>query len=234
MLSNQVCFVLYFLFAVSINASAQSGISLSSSSILIDKGESESSIDVKNTSPDQILLYSKVVKLPDDDLSGGVLYTDPQATLINPGESQTIRVFYKSNIDIEKEHMARIIFTGLPSIMDVSGGKVNVIIGHELPVVIGFSQSMAQSDIWSFISLSVKDGKICMSNPTKKVFRFDGVAYAIHSRKLIKFNKPYLLPGDNLCEKIHFDISQDDEFKITTMSDYNYKMQDHVFKLGHN
>ncbi|MFP1724277.1 fimbria/pilus periplasmic chaperone [Lonsdalea quercina] len=197
----------------------------SSSAVLIPAGKEETTIDIKNSGDESVLLYSKINLLPDDDLAKGTIITDPQTVLMAPGETQSIRVIYQTNTPDNKEHIARVIFSGLPPTGDVSDGKVKILIGHDLPVVINVRKDMAQKDIWERIRYSITDSGLCLLNPTAKVFRFSPTIVADESKIEITFKKAYILPGEALCALPNRALSKGMHINLTSVSDYNYRIK---------
>lgn len=197
----------------------------SSSAVLIPAGKDESTIDIKNTGSNSVLLYSKIDRLPDDDLAGGTLFANPQAIVMVPGETQSIRIIYKTNTPDNKEHIARIIFTGLPPKEDADTGKVKIVIGQDLPVVIGVRKDLQQKDIWQRITFHTIDNKLCMLNPTAKVFRFAPEMYTDEMNITLTFSKAYLLPGEKLCTAAAQPLTKGMHLNLTSVSDYNYRLK---------
>jgi P pilus assembly chaperone PapD len=151
---------------------AEAQVQPSASEVLIEKGQKEATIDLKNDSNEAVLLYSKVTILPDDDLGGGVLYTVPQALVVAPGKTQTVRVIYRRNKAIDKEHIARVLFSGLPP-KEQGAGKVKFVIGRDLPVVVGIDPNLSEVDTWKMITFKQTHRELCMINSSRKVFNFD-------------------------------------------------------------
>lgn len=88
MLSSNVmarCITATALMATGIFQPAQAEIIPSSSSVLIESGKNQSTIHIKNNGDKSVLLYSKLRKLPDDDLAGGTLFTEPSGYHCGPG-----------------------------------------------------------------------------------------------------------------------------------------------------
>lgn len=204
---------------------AMAEIQPSVSAVLIPAGKEEATIDIKNSGSESVLLYSKIVQLPDDKLAGGTIFTEPQTVLMGPGESQSVRVIYQTNTPDRQEHIARVIFSGLPSGGDVSEGKIKILLGQDLPVVVNVRKDMEQKDIWERIRYRIKDQSLCMMNPTAKVFRFSPTLITDEGRIEITFKKPYVLPGEDLCAVSARSLSAGMHVNLTSVSDYNYRIK---------
>lgn len=195
------------------------------SAVLIPAGKEEATIDIKNNGSKSVLLYSKIVQLPDDALAGGTIYTEPQTVLMGPGESQSVKVIYQTNTPDKKEHIARVIFSGLPSEEDINEGKIKILIGQDLPVVVNVRKDMEQMDIWQRIRYRITSNGLCMFNPTAKVFRFAPTLVTDESKIEITFKKPYVLPGKELCATPARPLSKGMHVNLTSVSDYNYRIK---------
>lgn len=204
---------------------AQAEIVPSSSAVLIEAGKNESTIDIKNNGDKSVLLYSKVRKLPDDNLAGGTLFTEPQAIVVAPGETQSIRVIYRTNTPDSKEHIARVIFTGLPPQDDVSEGKVKILIGQDLPVVVNLRKNIEQKDMWQVVNYRVDQGSLCIRNPSAKVFRFVPTMNTDEKNIRVTFSKPYVLPGEEMCAAPSGPLAHGMHLNVESVSDYNYQLR---------
>ncbi|KTC38396.1 fimbrial chaperone protein [Pseudomonas sp. ABAC21] len=223
------CLWLAWLTALPLLAEAQ--VQPSASAVLIQKGQKEATIDLKNNSDEAVLLYSKVSKLPDDDLDGGVLYTVPQTVVVAPGKNQTVRVIYRGNKPLDREHIARVLFSGLPP-QEQAAGKVKFVIGQDLPVIIGVDPNVSEVDTWKQISFKQTQGKLCMSNPSRKVFRFDPTMSSAPTKADITFNKAYVLPGETLCQALTSPLAANASLTFNSVSSFNFMLQTHVIQLS--
>ncbi|WP_242200764.1 MULTISPECIES: fimbria/pilus periplasmic chaperone [unclassified Pseudomonas] len=223
------CLWLACLAAMPLLAEAQ--VQPSASAVLIEKGQKEATIDLKNNSDEAVLLYSKVSKLPDDDLDGGVLYTVPQTVVVAPGKNQTVRVIYRGNKPLDREHIARVLFSGLPP-QEQAAGKVKFVIGQDLPVVIGVDPNVSEVDTWKLITFKQAQGKLCMSNPSRKVFRFDPNMSSAQTKTDITFNKAYVLPGETLCQALKSPLAANASLTFNSVSSFNFMLQTHVIQLS--
>ncbi|MGE9552845.1 fimbria/pilus periplasmic chaperone [Erwinia amylovora] len=213
------------LMAAGLFHSAQAEIVPSSSAVLIEGGKNESTIDIKNKGNKSVLLYSKIRKLPDDNLAGGTLFTEPQAIIVSPGDTQSIRVIYRTNTPDSKEHIARVIFTGLPPQDDVSEGKVKILIGQDLPVVVNLRKNIEQKDMWQVVNYLIEQGNLCIRNPSAKVFRFVPTMNTDEKKISVNFSKPYVLPGEEMCAVSAGLLAHGMHLNVESVSDYNYQLQ---------
>lgn len=95
-----------------------------------------------------------------------------QAIIVGPDETQSISVTYRTNKPDTKEHIARVIFTGLPPQDDVSEGKVKILIGQDLPAVVNLRKNIELKVMWQVVNYRIDQGRLCISNLSAKIFRF--------------------------------------------------------------
>ncbi|MFU9135856.1 fimbria/pilus periplasmic chaperone [Erwinia tasmaniensis] len=210
---------------------AHAGIMPSSTVVMIPDGEKEGAIDIKNTGNDSILLYSKIVKLSDDDLGGGTLYTSPPTIVVGPGDTQTVRLIFKSNRALDREHLARVVFSGLPPRKNDKSPRVQFAIAQDLPVVVGVLPSIMEKDLWTMIDYRFKGNQVCLHNPTRKVFRFNNTMKLSNPVENIVFQNTYLLPDSEICTKARGKLSPSTSLHFTTVSSFNLKISDHEITL---
>ncbi|UYP72468.1 fimbria/pilus periplasmic chaperone [Pantoea dispersa] len=197
----------------------------SSSAVIIEAGKNEASIDIKNNGNKSVLLYSKIRKLPDDNLAHGTLFTEPQVILLAPGDTQSIRIIYRTNTPDSHEHIARVVFTGLPPQDEVSEGKIKILIGQDLPVVVNLRKNIEQKDMWQIVKYRLDEGKLCIQNPSAKVFRFVPTMNTDEKHITVTFNKSYVLPGEEMCSASSGQLLHGMHLNIVSVSDYNYQLK---------
>ncbi|WON77969.1 fimbria/pilus periplasmic chaperone [Serratia sp. UGAL515B_01] len=197
------------------------------SAVIINQNQGESSIDIKNTDSQPIILYSKVNHLDDDNLDGGVIYPSPAAVIVQPGEVQTVRIIYKNNHSINVEHLARIIFTGIPNQKESTGQRINFLVGQDLPIVIQPGNQPPIKALWSLVKWQQIDGKLCAKNPTTRVFRFDNNVKILPTGQYIKFTTPYLLPHQQQCIELNQALPAHAQIHFDSISVFNYRMLGH-------
>ncbi|MBW5405628.1 fimbria/pilus periplasmic chaperone [Morganella morganii] len=196
------------------------------SAIVINEEDGEGTIGIKNTNSYPVLLYAKVLRLEDDNLSGGALIPSPAAVTVEPGETQIIRIMYKNNTLIDNEHHARVQFIGLPPKSNKTSGRINLMVGQDIPVVIRPKGSLIVEDKWKYLKWTFDSNNLCVSNDTKMVMRFINTISIKPDNVIVDMKKSYLLPKSKLCaplplnNKINFNPDRMVEFSAVT--DFGY------------
>lgn len=206
---------------------ALAGIQPSVSAVAIPYGSKDGTIDIKNTGSESFLLYSKIIKLADDDLDGGTLYASPSTIVVGAGETQTVRMIFNTNKPLDREHLARVEFTAL-SPRGAQKARIQFALGQNLPVIIGVIPSVEEYDLWQLIKFSIKDKTICINNPSKKVFRFNNIMQPVAGGQAVSFSQTYLLPEHEICTQTPSGLSAGQKLKITTASTYDMIIADRV------
>lgn len=192
--------------------------------LVIDEADREGSIGIKNTQSEPVLLYSKVQRLEDDDLDAALI-PSPRVVLVQPGETQVVRLLFRSNKKLDKEHLARITFTGIPPKKDAPG-RISFIIGQDLPVVIRPKGYTPVDNKWEYLKWQIKGQQLCVANDTKMAIRFVNNVLLLPKKTAIAMPKPYALPGSEHCAALPagYQAGADTKVEFSAVSDYNYML----------
>jgi P pilus assembly chaperone PapD len=190
--------------------------------LIINEADKEGSIGVKNTDKEPILLYTKIGRLDDEDLDAALVPT-PAAVLVQPGETQIVRVLYRSNKPLDKEHLARVMFMGIPPKSDAPG-HISLMLGQDLPVVIRPKGYKPVDNKWEYMKWRFKGDQLCVSNDTKYAVRFVNTVKLVPGNTDVTMPKPYALPGSDTCAKLPsgYAPSAGAQVEFSAVSDYNY------------
>lgn len=196
--------------------------------LIIEEADREGSIGIKNTNKEPVLLYSRVQRLEDEDLDA-VLIPSPQAVVVQPGETQTVRLLYRSKTTLDKEHLARIQFMGIPPEKQQSGASVGFMVGQDLPVVIRPKGYRPVENKWQFLKWSIHDSQLCVANETKTVIRFVNDVTLLPGKEAVKMPKAYALPGSKNCASLPAGYQPNKASKVSfsAVTDYNYMVDNH-------
>jgi len=196
------------------------------SAVMIDELDKEGTIGIKNTEDKPILLYSKVVRLEDDPIDGALIPI-PAAVIVQPGETQIVRLLFRSNGKLTQEHMARVIFTGIPQKEDAPG-RVKLLIGHDLPIIIRPTGQPVVNDRWRYLKWRASADRLCVYNDSKMVIRYVNTVSLLPSQAVVTLPKPYSLPNSQNCGPLPegFKPAADMKVQFTAMSAYSYILND--------
>lgn len=176
-----------------------SGVLPESPTLIINEAQNGGSINVKNTENVPVLLYSKVVDLPDDP-TPRLIVTQPVARL-EPGESQRVRFVLNKAGPLQHEHIKRVWFEGVAE-KTSDGGAVAMTVRQDLPVIITPKGLLHKRDMWTDLSWSATADTLTVNNTGKQVVRLSPGLNLLPGRIVLALEKSYILPGESLTVTI--------------------------------
>lgn len=176
-------------------SSRASGVLPESSAVIINEAQHGGSINVKNTENVAVLLYSKIVELP-DDLSPRLIVTQPVARL-EPGQSQRVRFVLNTDAPLQSEHIKRVYFEGVTE-QTTDNSQVSVSIRQDLPVIIVPKGLSTNREMWSELKWSVDSNGLKVSNTGRHVVRLAPQIKLLPAGNTLSLRKSYILPGETL------------------------------------
>lgn len=172
-----------------------SGVQPETSAVIIYEADKGGSINVKNTEKVPVLLYSKIVDLPDDP-TPRLIITQPVARL-EPGQTQRVRFVLNTATPLQHEHIKRVYFEGI--IEQASDSRqVSITVRQDLPVIIVPKGLQAKHDIWSDLQGTVTNNVLKVTNSGKQVVRLTPQVKVLPDGTALTLRKSYILPGETL------------------------------------
>lgn len=206
-------------------AAFASGVQPETSVIIINEAQKGGSINIKNTENAPLLLYTRVVDLPDDP-TPRLLVTQPVARL-EPGQSQRVRFVLNTDGPLQREHIKRVWFEGVAE--QNSGGNVGVTIRHDLPAVIVPKGVKAKRELWNDLSWSVSGDRLLISNTGKQVVRLAQQISLQPADVMLSLSKNYILPGETLIvsapDGVRLSDAREIEFSPVTRYGFSVGLQ---------
>lgn len=195
------------------------------SALIIEEADREGTIGIKNTNSEPVLLYSKVQRLDDEDLDAALI-PSPQAVVVQPGETQTVRLLFRSKKKLDKEHLARILFMGIPPETSKKGAQVGFMLGQDLPVVIRPAGYVPVENKWEFLKWKLKENQLCVSNETKYAIRFVNHVVLTPVNIPVTMPKAYALPESNNCTNLPSGVQvlTGSKVNFSAVTDYGYML----------
>ncbi|XGI79115.1 fimbria/pilus chaperone family protein [Enterobacter hormaechei] len=172
-----------------------SGVQPETSVVIINEAQKGGSINVTNTEKVPVLLYSKVVNLPDDP-TPRLSVTQPVARL-EPGQSQRVRFVLNSDGPLQREHIKRVYFEGVAAQND-KGSQVNVTVRQDLPVIIIPAALTRERDMWKDLGWSLSGETLKVTNTGRQVVRLVPQLNVLPAGIVLSLSKNYILPGETL------------------------------------
>lgn len=203
------------------------------SAIIIEENDREGTIGIKNTNKEPVLLYSKVTRLDDDDLDAALI-PSPQAVVVQPGETQTVRLLFRSKKKLDKEHLARIVFVGIPPEKNKSGSHISFMVGQDLPVVIRPAGYVPVENNWQYLKWRFQGNQLCVTNDTKYVIRFVNNVMVTPGNIPVNMPKAYALPGSSNCAGLPAgrQIATGAKVSFSAVTDYGYILNERQSEIA--
>lgn len=191
--------------------------------LIIEENDREGTIGIKNTNKEPVLLYSKIQRLDDEDLDAALI-PSPQAVVVQPGETQTVRLLYRSNKKLDKEHLARILFMGIPPEKKQQGAHVGFMVGQDLPVVIRPAGYVPVENKWAFLKWRITGNQLCVNNDTKYAIRFVNNVVLAPGKTPVTMPKAYALPDSKNCGELPAgtQVAAGSKVSFSAVTDYGY------------
>lgn len=180
--------------------SRASGVQPDTSAVIINEAQKGGSINVTNTEKVPVLLYTKVVDLPDDP-TPRLIVTQPVARL-EPGQSQRVRFVLNSDGPLQREHIKRVYFEGVAA-QAGNGSQINVTVRQDLPVIIVPAALIRERDMWKDLSWSLSGETLRVTNTGKQVVRLKPQLTLLPAGTALSLGKSYILPGETLSVSAH-------------------------------
>ncbi|MGF6192702.1 fimbria/pilus chaperone family protein [Serratia sp. 2723] len=194
-----LCGFLLVALAIFSTQSRASGVLPESSAVIIDEAQKGGSINVKNTENVPVLLYTKIVELP-DDMAPRLIVTQPVARL-EPGQSQRVRFVLNTDTPLQSEHIKRVYFEGVTE-RTSDNSQVSVSVRQDLPVIIVPKGLSAKRDMWTDLDWSVSASSLKVTNTGRHVVRLTPQVKLQPAGNVLPLSKSYILPGETLVATV--------------------------------
>ena len=173
---------------------AQASLQLQSSVIVVDAGEGEGVISLKNKSESPVLLHSAVVDIAED--SEPLLLVTPPITRVDPGDTQMVRFILKNEgAGRPVERLRRATFEGIPQ---AAPGVVSIAVRQNIPVIIRPKGLKPNSTPWTLLQWQRTDTGLSVTNTGAYVVRMAPELSLANGGASLSLPRTYILPGETL------------------------------------
>jgi P pilus assembly chaperone PapD len=166
-----------------------------SSVVIVDQGDGEGAINVKNTDGFPVLLLTTLENIKDDPET--LLTVTPPAARVEPGKSQRVRFIMTSKTPLKTERLKRVIFEGVPP-QQKGKSEVRMTIRQNLPVIIrpaGLEKDLAP---WKHLTWKLNGNSMVVNNPSPYVVRLGQGVQTLPDNTNWTLPNTYVLPGQTL------------------------------------
>ncbi|KFK93540.1 fimbrial protein [Serratia sp. Ag1] len=166
-----------------------------SSVVIVDQGDGESAINVKNTDTFPVLLVTTLENTKDD--TEILLTVTPPAARVEPGKSQRVRFIMTSKTPLKTERLKRVIFEGVPP-QQKGKSELRMTVRQNLPVIIrpaGLEKDLAP---WKRLTWKLNGNSMVVNNPSPYVVRLGQSVQTLPDNTNWTLPNTYVLPGQTL------------------------------------
>lgn len=186
---------LFTLFFTASSFSYATGMIPESSIVIVDQGDGEGAINVKNSDQVPMLLITQLENMPGDNES--LLTITPPAARVEPGQSQRVRFIMTNSEVLKTEKMQRVIFEGVPP-QRKDNSEVRLTVRQNLPVIIRPAGLPKSYSPWEKLSWTISENTLKVSNNSPYVVRLSQAVQTLPDNKGWILPQPYVLPGEQI------------------------------------
>lgn len=199
------------------------------SMLFINEEAKGGSMNVKNSDESPQLLYTSITELPGE--KGFHLIATQPVTRVEGGDTQHVRFVLQTDAPLKVEHMARVVFEGIPQ-KKVGKDAVGFNIRQDLPVIIHPSGLPERQDSWTLLTWKVNGTTVTLQNTSPYVVRFQPQSVALPSKTTIKFPRSYILPGQSIVVDTGRSLAGDTQVTFAPVSRYGVQIENYTAQLN--
>ncbi len=163
--------------------------------VIVDQGDGEAAINIKNSDPVPMLLITSLQGSPDG--TDSLLTVTPPAARVESGQSQRVRFIMTSPEPLKTERFERVVFEGVPP-QTKDNSEVRVTVRQNLPVIIRPAGLAKDLTPWKNLRWEVRGDTLRVSNDSPYVVRLNEAVQTLPDNTGWTLPQSYILPGQNL------------------------------------
>ncbi|MDR0805540.1 MAG: fimbria/pilus periplasmic chaperone [Enterobacteriaceae bacterium] len=172
------------------NANA-TGMVPETSVIIVEQGEGEGAINIKNTDASPMLLLTTLQNTKDDNES--LLTVTPPAARVEPGKNQRVRFIMTTQEPLKTERLKRVVFEGVPP-QQKNKSEVRMTVSQNLPVIIRPAGLEKEREPWTRLVWKQEGNSLTVSNPSPYVVRLSQGVQTLPDKTNWTLPNTYVLP----------------------------------------
>ncbi|MEX3242016.1 fimbria/pilus chaperone family protein [Serratia quinivorans] len=184
--------LIFILISGSVNAS---GMVPETSVVIVEQGDGEGAINVKNTDAFPVMLLTTLEDIPED--KDHLLIVTPPAARVEPGKSQRVRFILTSQIPLKTERLKRVIFEGIPP-QQKGKNEVRMTVRQNLPVLIRPAGLAQDPTPWKRLTWKRQESNLLVSNTSPYVVRLGRYVQTRPDNVIWELPATYVLPGQKI------------------------------------
>ena len=161
--------------------------------VIVEQSDGEGSMNVANSDSSPNLLITRLENVSGDNITKMISVTPPAAR-VEPGKSQLVRFIMTDNTPLEKEHLGRAIFEGVPP--KVKGKNVvRMNVRQNLPLLVRPANLPRDAQPWKRLVWKKQGNAYQVINDSAYVVRLGQSVQTLPDNKLWSLPASYVLPG---------------------------------------
>jgi len=170
------------------------GVLPETSVVIVEQGDGEGSINVKNTEKYPLLLLTTLKNIEEDTET--LLTVTPPAARVEAGKTQRVRFMVTSKAPLKTERLKRVVFEGVPP-QEKGKNVVRVNVRQNLPVVIRPAGLARDPEPWKKLTWKREGDQLVVSNPSPYVVRLGQGIQTLPDNIAWKLPNTYILPNQS-------------------------------------
>ncbi|EMF07028.1 fimbria/pilus chaperone family protein [Serratia marcescens] len=163
--------------------------------VIVDQGDGEGAINIKNTDAFPVMLLTTLENIPED--KEHLLTITPPAARVEPGKNQRVRFMFTSATPLRTERLERVVFEGIPPQLK-DKNEVRFTVRQNLPVLIRPAGLPADASPWKHLTWKKQGDALVVSNNSPYVVRLAQEVETRPDNIMWKLPGSYVLPGQTL------------------------------------
>ncbi len=193
------------LFLVAISSVFADGMVPETTVIILDEGEGEATINVKNTDGMPSLLHSSIENIPED--TELLVFVTPPITRVEPGEKQLVRFIGQFSQPLKTQRLKRAIFEGIKPKKANDKASVGVTLRQNLPLIIHPRGLEKNPTPWTLLQWRVDGKSLQIRNDSPYVVRLSQLVLLVPQNQPLDIARTYVLPGEVLHTQVNVSLS---------------------------
>lgn len=172
-----------------------SGVLPETSVVIVEQGDGEGAINVKNSDAFPVLLLTTLIDIPEDPEA--LLIVTPPAARVEAGKTQRVRFIMASKEPLKTERLKRVVFDGVPP-QKKGQNKMRMTVRQNLPVIIRPAGLARDLKPWEHLTWRLSGNTLTVNNPSPYVVRLEQSVQTLPDKTAWVLPRSYVLPGQTI------------------------------------
>jgi P pilus assembly chaperone PapD len=168
--------------------------------IILNEGDGEASINVKNTDATAALLHSAIEDIPED--SEPLVVVTPPVARLDAGDRQMVRFLFVSKEPLKTQRLKRVTFEGIPQARPDSAATIGISLRQNLPLILHPKGLALNNSPWELLTWHLQGSTLIVRNDSPYVVRLADEVVLNPKKQKAYLPRTYVLPGEALSVQI--------------------------------